>query len=751
MCGEKTTVNTRFSVRLGISGAAALALTGLFAGPAAAQEPGVLEEIVVTAQKREQSLEDVPASVSAISGDSVRDYLGSAENIRALAGRVPSLQIESSNGRTQPRFYIRGLGNIDFDNNANQPVSMVFDEVALENNVLRSLPLFDIERVEVLKGPQGSLFGRNTNAGLVKIDSVKPSFESNGYASASVGSRGTTGFEMAAGTALTDTLAARASFKYQKRDDWIYNLAAGTSDDDFGAFDETALRVQLLWQPSDEFRGLLKLHGFNQDGSQPQVFYANAIQLGSPGLRSGFDINVANQDGLAGMDLQHGGGSLNLQWDLGGDATLTSISAYDSVTNFQSTDVDGGLLSFNPADIGSLGRQVFFNVATGDGLDDHHQVTQEFRFTTESDKLFSQIGVYYFDEEIDVLSRDFELNYSDIVNQKTRSYAIFGQIDYSLSDRVNLVVGARYTDDDKQLAVIPGVNSPSPADTIDIGDSYVNWDVALNFNANDDLSLYGRIANASRGPVTLGRFGFTSSAETETSNAAELGFKSTLFDGRARWNSAVYAFRNDDHQLTATGGVGNFNQLLNADKVNGFGVESEFEVLVSDNLRLIANVSYNDTEIDDPNLKDDLCGSNPTCTGLDPVVGSRVGPFGPVTEVSIDGNPLPRSPEWIGNLIAQLNIPLQSGASVYAHTDWNYRSESNIFLHRSVEFVAEERWLGGLRIGYRSANGNWDFAAVGRNVTDEIVVDGAIQFLNLTAFVNEPRYWGAEVRYDFGD
>ena len=129
------------------------ALLMTFAGaPALAQtqddtvtaDQGVLPEIVVTAQKREQSLQDVPASVSVISGDTVNDYLGSAENIRALAGRVPSLQIESSNGRTQPRFYIRGQGNIDFDNNANQPVSMVFDDIALENNVLRSLPLFDI-------------------------------------------------------------------------------------------------------------------------------------------------------------------------------------------------------------------------------------------------------------------------------------------------------------------------------------------------------------------------------------------------------------------------------------------------------------------------------------------------------------------------------------------------------------------------------------------------------------------------------
>ena len=749
MCGVSTTNNKR-SLKLALNGTLALALAGFLAAPAAAQMEGVLEEIIVTAQKREQSLEDVPASVSAISGSSVRDYLGSAENIRALAGRVPSLQIESSNGRTQPRFYIRGLGNIDFDNNANQPVSMVFDEIALENNVLRSLPLYDIQRVEVLKGPQGSLFGRNTNAGLVKIDSVKPSFEYGGYAALSYGDKNTRGLEVAAGGALTQTLAVRVAGKYQARDNWIDNLAAGTPGDDFGKFTESALRLQLLWQPSDNFSGLLKLHGFNQDGTHPQIFYANAIALGSEGLRPGFNIEQANHDGFATMDLQHKGGALNLQWDFG-ESTLTSITGYDSVENFQAADVDGGLLSFNPADIGSLGRQVFFNVTTGDGLDDHRQFTQEFRISTERDRFFSQVGAYYFEEDIDVLSRDYELNFSDIVNQNTRSFAIFGQVDFSLTDTLNLVVGGRWTSDEKDLQVIPGPNSSSPADTIDIEDDYFNWDVALNFNASDDLSLYGRIANASRGPVTLGRFGFTSSAETETSNAAEIGFKSTLLDGRARWNGAIYAFRNDDHQLTATGGAANVNQLLNAERVNGNGIETDLEILVTDNLLLVANASYNDTEIDDPNLRDDLCGSNPTCTGLDPVVGSRVGPFGPVTEVSIDGNPLPRTPEWIGNLIVQYSVPMSAGGELYFNTDWNYRSESNIFLHESVEFVAEERWLGGLRIGYRTANGNWDIAFVGRNITDEIVVDGALNFLNLTAFVNEPRYWGGEFRYDFGD
>ncbi len=756
MCRENTTTNSLSALRLGISGAAALVLTGLFTGPAAAQEPGVLEEIVVTAQKREQSLQDVPASVSAISGDTVRDFLGSAENVRALANRVPSLSIESSNGRTQPRLYIRGMGNIDFDNNASQPVGMVFDDIFLENNVLRSLPLYDIQRVEVLAGPQGSLFGRNSNAGIVKIDSVKPSFDKDGYVSVAYGQRDTVAAEAAIGGQIFDKAAARLAVKYQTRSDWIDNTVNGPGDD-FGAFDEYAYRLQFLFEPNDDFRGLFKVHGFHQDGSQPQVFYANAIEQGSKGLRSGFDETVVTHDGAAlcaslnkpacaGMDLDHIGFAANLKWDFG-DNSFTSITGYDSVDNFQSTDVDGGVLDFN---IGALGSSGFFPTATGDGLDDHNQLTQEFRYAVDGDKTFWQVGLFYLDEEIDVKTWDFGNGAQDIVNQTTESLAVFGQVEYSVSDRFAVTAGLRYTADDKELQVIPGSNSTSPADSISVDDSYASWDLAFTYDLNEEVSLYGRYANASRGPVTIGRFGFTSSADTETTNSLEFGFKSDLADGRARWNASAYTFVNDDQQLTATGGVGNANRLLNADKVKGHGFETDFEALITDNFLLVFNASYNKTEIDDPNLLDELAGAAPSVTPLDPIVDTtRIGGFGfPVTDVSIDGNPLPRTPEWTFNVIMQYSIPLENG-EVYVNNDWNYRDDSNLFLHKTVEFVADSRVLGGLRLGYRTDT--IDAALVGRNITDELTVDGGINFNNLTAFINEPAYWGVEFRYDFGD
>jgi iron complex outermembrane receptor protein len=737
------------------AGLLAAAITGILAAPGALAQELVLEEIIVTAQKREQTLEDVPAAVSTISGEYVESFLGGAQDVRALAARVPGLNIETSNGRTQPRFYLRGLGNIDFDVNANQPVAMLFDDISLENNTLRSLPLFDIERIEVLKGPQGSLFGRNTNAGVIKIDSVRPSAERNGYASLSYGVRDTLIAEGATNFSLSDTLAARVALKYQERGKWIDNTFNGPGDD-FGEFKEFGWRVQLAWEPSDSFSGLLKIHGFSQDGSDPNVFYANAIAVGTKGLRPEFNEEIASHDDgdVATLELDHVGGALNLEWTFGNGMRLTSITGYDTVDNFQSADVDGGVASEDVNDIGVLGKQFspgpfFTGVATGDGLDKHYQFTQEFRLAQQGDRLFYQVGVFYFDEDFDLINQNFLAPLDTaLVTQKTKSKAVFGQAEYALNDAWAVTVGGRWTDDEKDLTVGPGVPGGGVIpDSISVSDNFFNWDVALTWDASNDWTWYGRVATGSRGPVTLGRFGFVSSAKTEDTLSTELGFKSTLLGGRARWNTSVYAFRNDDQQLTATGGVGNVNQLLNAKRVNGYGFETDFDLLVTENLFVSANLSYNDTEIDDPGLRDDQCGSTPSCTGLDPVAGIRDTFFGPATEVFIDGNPLPRTPEWIFNFVLQYTYPLQAG-ELYFNTDWNYRDESNLFLHRSIEFVQEARWLGGLRAGYRSQRG-YEIAVVGRNITDEVVVEGGINFLNLTAFVNEPAYWGLELRTSF--
>ena len=727
---------------------AALILTPLMSLPVTGYtaEAVILEEVIVTAQKREQSLQDIPASVTAIPAEKINDLLSAGENIRALAARAPSLNVESSNGRQSPRFYIRGIGNYDFDVNATQPVSLIMDEVALENSVLKSLPLFDVERVEVLAGPQGTLFGRSTTAGVVKIDTVKPSHETEAFVSAGYGSRDTFNLTGAVGGSLSDTVAARLSVNYLDRDGWIDNSVTG---DDFGGFDEISYRLQFLLTPNDRLSSLIKFHGFHQDGDMPQVFYANAFTPGVEGLRSGFDEEDASHDAPAQFELDHFGTSAKIEYDFD-NVKLTSITAYDTVDNFSQADIDGGLQG-GPEAIGVLGRQAFFSVSSGDGLSDHYQFTQEIRFSGEKDNLFYQFGFYYFDEEITVDSSDFNnagvpLNLTQ-VDQSTESTAIFGQIEYDVTDQFSVILGGRYTEDEKDLEVIPGTGSTAPAATIGDDDSYFSWELAGNYDVNQDVSVYARVATGSRGPVTLGRFGFTSQADTETITSFEAGFKATFWDGRARWNGTIYSWQIDDQQLTATGGTGNTNEILNAD-TEGAGFETDIEAYLTEHLRVAVNVSYNDTEITESSLLTELCSATPICTSKDPIVDTFPGFFGTVNLVAVDGNPLPRAPEWIYNIIFDYERPFGAGM-VYASTDWNYRDDSNIFLYESVEFVAEERWLGGVRIGYRSDNHGYDVALVGRNITDEIVAEGAIDFLNLAGFVNEPSYWGVQFKKVF--
>ena len=137
-------------------------------------DEGVLEEIIVTAQKRDQNIQDVPISISQMSGDRLNARFAGGADVRALASAAPGLHVESSNGSLAPRFYMRGLGNADFTQAASQPVSVVFDEVPMEKVALKAFPLFDMASIEVIRGPQGTLFGRNTTAGIVKVNTHRP-------------------------------------------------------------------------------------------------------------------------------------------------------------------------------------------------------------------------------------------------------------------------------------------------------------------------------------------------------------------------------------------------------------------------------------------------------------------------------------------------------------------------------------------------------------------------------------------------
>ena len=202
-----------------------------------------LEAVIVTGTRRSENIKEVPQSISTMSGEALETLNASGQDIRALSARVPSLNIESDFGRTFPRFYVRGQGNTDFDLNASQPVGLVVDDVVQENPILKGFPLFDIAQVEVLRGPQGTLFGRNSPAGVLKFDSVAPGKRSEGYFSLGFGRFGAVNVEGAINVPLGPDWALRASALSQSADDRVFNSVPG-GQPSLEGYKDRAARVQ---------------------------------------------------------------------------------------------------------------------------------------------------------------------------------------------------------------------------------------------------------------------------------------------------------------------------------------------------------------------------------------------------------------------------------------------------------------------------------------------------------------------------
>ncbi len=756
--------------RLAFAIAALLPFGTAFAQDAATttaeKEAATLDTVEVTAQRKVENIQDVPVSISSVSAEKL-DVLGSGGNdVRFLSGRVPSLNIESSYGRAFPRFYIRGLGNTDFDLNASQPVSLIYDEVVQESPLLKGFPVFDLERIEVLRGPQGTLFGRNTPAGVVKFESAKPTRELSGYAQLAYGTDNMWNFEGAVGGPLSERWSARVSALYQRKDDWVTNTYAAGTSDGFEGYDESAARVQFLYE-GEAFEGLFNLHKRHLNGTA-RLFRANIIDPGSNNFVPGFDKDEVSVDGQNFSWLDTWGGSARLRWDFG-DLSLYSITGYETAESLNRGDIDGGYGAVFLPDSGP--GVIPFASESADGLPDHKQITQEFRLESDYAGKFNwQAGVFYFKEDITIDS----FNYNSLApgnpraghavqEQENTAWAAFASGEYDVTEQLKLRGGVRYTQDKKDFSasVLEAAPFGAPVGgpyrvSTDVND--VSWDLSAVYALNDDVNFYGRVAKGFRAPSVQGRLlfaaptapnGGVSTADSEEVISYEIGVKADLWDKRARLGFNVFRYNVDNQQIIAVGGGSNIATLLNADKSVGQGFELDLEAYLTDSLLVTLGSSYNDTEIKDSALAIPVCGATnfnpPICTPTDPTSVTANG----TTVANINGNPLPQAPKWVHNLTARYSVPMGDGAELYFYTDWAYRSEVNFFLYESVEFTGKSSLEGGLRIGYGWNYGDYEVALFGRNITDQTRIVGGIDFNNLTGFINEPRTVGVEVSAKF--
>jgi len=745
---------TQRAARPALREAAAAVSLALLAWPAlaqeaadtAAKEKGQLETVTITAERRVENIKEVPNAVSKISGEKLDVLNSGGQDIRFLSGRVPSLNIESSFGRAFPRFYIRGYGNTDFRLNASQPVSLLYDEVVQENPILKGFPAFDLAGVEVVAGPQGTLYGRNTPAGVVKFDSVKPSKKQEGYFNISYGTHDTINAEGAFNLPMGGDWAARISAQVQHRGDWVENTQANMPTGKTEGYDDRAIRAQVLYEPHKQFSALFNIHNRELDGS-PRLFRANIIKPGTNDLVDGFDPDKMSIDGRNEQRIHATGANARLRWNLN-DVTLHSITAIETVQPYSRGDVDGGYGAvFAPP---SGPGVIPFPSETSDALHDHRQLSQEFRVEyNPSGPARYQAGVYLFDERYTIESINYDTlggggyQNSSRTFQKNRAYAVFGSVNYDVTKEFKLRGGVRFTTDKKEL-------STSSADqNLDTSfgladrtkDNKTTWDLSGTYALTKDTNVYARVGTGFRASAMLpaSEFGPLSKTTPETTTSYEVGVKSDLWNRRARLAATIFRYDTKDLQLTEVGGGGNGNSVKSARKVVGEGVEFNLELLPIDDLFITMGGSYNKATIKDGSLAVGGCGGG--CTVTDPVA--------PGGGFLIGGNQLPQAPKWVYNLTARYSIPTPGGNEFYVYTDWAYRSKVNFFLYESKEFTGKALTEGGLRAGYIWSNGKYEAAAFVRNITNQVRVTGAIDFNNLTGFINDPRTYGVQFKAIF--
>ncbi|MEM0954351.1 MAG: TonB-dependent receptor [Pseudomonadota bacterium] len=544
----------------------------------------ILEEVVVTAQKREQSLQDVPIAVSAFSADQLR-ALGSNQ-LDQLTEFIPSVELFDDRGAGQPTWVIRGVGLADFNSNNTPTAAVYYDEFYLTSNVLGGIGLFDVDSVEVLKGPQGGLYGRNTSGGAVLVNSRRPTVEeeSNGYLNVRYGRWGRYSLEGAVGAPLGSSAAFRIAAISEQGGGWQDSLAT-PQDDDHGNRDLSSIRAQLLWQPSTALDVLLKVEG-GVDRSETTLAYSRALFDPSTGdfcaaARGGRESpsecvtlsNLTNlfiltpgdpgilpdqqsRDGkrvlstpINQLDNKWTGTQLRLDLELD-FATLVSITGYLDYTNEQDYDFDAQPLA----------------LFEEDGRAELELWSQELRLVSDGGKRLEwMLGVMYAE---DTVREDRQGNLSDNLlvlpgvlqrgfEQETRSWATYVQGSYELAEGWRVNAAFRYTDEDRdyrngfseQIGVAVFFEDVSVETSLQ-----ENWsgDLGLEWRPSNDAMLYGKVT---RGFKSGGFFGgIAASEETlqpygeEVVYSWELGFKTDWVQQTLRLNGAIFFYDYEDVQ-----------------------------------------------------------------------------------------------------------------------------------------------------------------------------------------------------------
>lgn len=739
-----------------------LLLAGCLSLPATALAQSVLEEVTVTAQKREENLQDVAISISVISADQLESLR--IEQPSDIASFTPGLVVTTGNSGN-PIFALRGIGMNNGESNQNPSVTPYIDEVALPSIAMLNFQLFDLERVEVLKGPQGTLYGRNITGGAINFITRKPTQDFDASFSAGYGRYDLTEIEAAVGGGVTENLALRIAATSTTRDGWqtvLLGPDAGDLDSDNGAIDRQSVRGSALWTPSENF-DLLFVADLGTSESEVLAYeHAGNVNQSGSGLCSYPLTGVRNENECASFAIRRdavGGSPVTGERELVADPDTGPRTSFGSFSFGNIDDVESVGINntmnwhFNNVVLTSVtGYRELERETGGDNgspfivsdtfrAQDIDLFTQEVRIASDEswDNLRWLAGVYYSEDEIS----DFVLfNFRDHVSfsglfdstffQKTEDIAVFGHLEWQINDQWKLTSGLRYTDEDRLFrysGFVSGTGAPVPVPFFEdkVTASETTGKLGLDYKPSDNLLLYASASRGFKGPGFPATIAFSTPQlapfESEELWAYEVGMKSTLAENRLLLNVAGYYY--DWQNLQATTAVTREGirliVLANAGDARVTGVEAEAMWSPTDEFSLRAGLNLMDAEI---------------------------------TSGEFDGDTPVQTPTFSSSVIARYEFSQPVGNVVpFVQVDYTYRSEVELALANNVAEVQDGYGLVGLRAGIKSADQDWELSAWMRNATDKLYKASSFgagsTFLPGRIVYAEPRTYGVSVSYSF--
>lgn len=573
------------------------------ATPAPVADGATDGDIVVTAQRREQSLLDVPLAVTALGGDTLAER--GITNSAQLGDAVPNLQINSPYGDTQPNFSLRGIGVAnEYNSNQASPVGVYLDDVYLAPRTSHGMGLFDLDRIEVLRGPQGTLFGRNTTGGAINFITKKPGLSgTNGYVQVGYANFDTITAQAAAEATLAEDVAGlRLAVNYAKGDGQIKNLFPGGRD--AASVDTLQGRASLRIKPTETLDVVLRAYAGRDRGTQAAVH-------GLEPFRTGLGFFETNENRIGENRTDAWGFSANIALELSDTLSLASITSYDGGKQDLQQAADGSPLDL--LDINWRSR--------------YRQFSQELRANYDGDGI-AFVGGLFYGWDRNITDNRFNLplppagGFFQHYRQVRKSYAVFGQADIDLAERLVLTLGARYTkdksryDDAFAYLFVGGVDdTPTPiATTVPCAGiaGTCAYDPDARFAlADTNDALTGRIALSytfDNGPLVYASYnrgyragavnggGYTSSAgigyiEPERVNAYEVGIKGRTADRLLTYAASAFYYDYSNQQLQDTR-AGPVSFLVNAPASEVYGVEVETTLRPADGLRVNAALGW---------------------------------------------------------------------------------------------------------------------------------------------------------------